>query len=383
MLRRRHATGPLAQPLLFRMSGCGLKFGRESKATESGETMKTAQVVASAVVLFALTGCSSVRTQQRPANRAEHAKSDLGTIGVVAARVSPLTEFKTEPIDPARKVEGASGGEIAKGAAVGAVVGGGMGAVIGCLVGLMCGPLFAPACCAAFGLMGMGGGAISGAILGGVATRFPGTSEEDPGETAEPQSADAIGVPLVSAVGRPAASVSEKLAEAGGLESYINEVSSGVKLQEGLRDNVVKTGQARTRRSFVGVDDLGPAVPHEEVSYTALGSYGIDTVIEVAVEAIGWSRGESRTPVARPALFMTAWVRLVRVADDQVVDKTMFRFEGVSRSADEWTQPTLEREIDYAFKWLAERIVAHAVAQTAFASIGSTPTDASRPPPED
>lgn len=223
----------------------------------------------------------------------------------------------------------------------------------------------------------------AGAILGGVATRFPGTSEEDPGETAETQPADTVVVPLVSAVGEPAASASEKLAEAGSLESYINEVSSGVKLQEGLRDNVVKIGQARTRRSFVGVDDLGPAVPHEEVSYTALGSYGIDTVIEVAVEAIGWSRGESRTPAARPALFMTARVRLVRVADDQVVDKTMFRFEGVSRSANEWTQPTLEREIDYAFKWLAERIVAHAVAQTAFASIGSTPTDVSQPPPED
>src|SRR2546422_1001415 len=84
-------------------------------------------------------------------------------------------------------------------------------------------------------------------------------------------------------------------------------------VQQTLRDHVLRAVRERTDLTFVTLDDGGPTVPGESLSYQGLQSEGIDTVLEVSVARIGLAGKGGITPPV--ALTMTARARMIRASD--------------------------------------------------------------------
>ena len=84
-------------------------------------------------------------------------------------------------------------------------------------------------------------------------------------------------------------------------------------VQQTLRDHVLRAVRERTDLTFVTLDDGGPTVPGESLSYQGLQSEGIDTVLEVSVARIGLAGKGGITPPV--ALTMTARARMIRTSD--------------------------------------------------------------------
>ncbi len=293
-------------------------------------------------------------------------QAQLGTIGIVSARITPAAKFNVGHIDATTRRGGATTDEVITGSAAGVLIGGGTGAVVGCLVGLACGPLFAPVCCAVFGLWGLGGGAATGAIAGGTITYLTANGEESPAGTTDASPTEVIKAHqkgtaeglTAETTKQPAIVRSQKISTGEEIETNIKKVLSTLMLQEGVRDNVLRIGQAQTGHSFVLLNNLGPTILGEEISYQPLKSDGIDTILELTVETVGWT-GKDFDAISPPvSLFMTARTRLIRVSDDRVLSSHIDRYKGIERSLSDWDDQVFREEIDYASQWLGERIVA-------------------------
>ena len=122
---------------------------------------------------------------------------------------------------------------------------------------------------------------------------------------------------------------------------------------------------------LAAVDATGPANPAAHPRYAQLQTLGIDSVIEVAITEIGFEscgpefvrRISSACPEdsERPMidLFLSASVRLVRVADDAELFARRFRYKSALREIPRWVADDgklLAEEFDYAYRELAERV---------------------------
>ncbi len=239
----------------------------------------------------------------------EDIRTRLGTIGVVSARFAPKVELYL----PAKGAGGAAG----RGAALGAgrsVAGGATG---GC------------------GLGPRGFGCALGLALG---------------------LALAIPAALVGSVyGAIAAEPAEKVED---VEATIRQVLAELKMQEALRDRVLHEARNQTRNTYVLLTEEGPTAPEEEITYRAVGSKGVNTILETSVQSVGFAgEGAINPPIA---FFMTVRVRLIQVDDGTVHYDRAFPYTTSARTYTEWAVndgQAFGEALDRGYQSLTEQIV--------------------------
>ena len=242
----------------------------------------------------------------------EEGRAQFGTIGVVSARFTPAIVSDT----PIRGRD--------KGAAVGGVLGGTAGAAVGLPMAAACVALAAlgpvGASCLAALLVPIAIGALTGGAVGAVLAVPAGIVEE--------------------------------------LETNIDKTLEALKMQEAVRDYVLKTAQKQTSRSFVLVDDRGPSSPDEKVSYRTLRGKKIDTVLEISVRGIGIQSGGGTEPSF--SLMMSMAARVIRTADDSELFVREIGYKGAPGRLTDWAADNatpFRRELERAYQTLAARIV--------------------------
>lgn len=214
-------------------------------------------------------------------------------IGVVTVGFSPQTDFKALLNNHQSAV--VTGGAV--GAAGGAAVGGavGMVAVLSSL-GACLNP-FAAATCPSVGAFVAGGAAV-----GGVAGAAAGQAAED--KTKE------MGA----------------TANVKDVAGSIGEALQSLQMSKSVQERIVKYGAAMTTRSFVSIPLSGLTEPNELRDYSKLRSSGVDTILEVSVmRASVGSDGDLFKPISG-RLAVTARARLIRVADNQLMNEADYRF---------------------------------------------------------
>lgn len=140
-------------------------------------------------------------------------------------------------------------------------------------------------------------------------------------------------------------------------EHTLRKTVAGLEIQESLRDRVFQVAREQTRHSFVLVEDRGPTVPGNGVSYSPLTVEGIHTVLEVSVEKFGLPGGGINPPLP---LTMSARARLVKAANGTELYAATWVYQSGMRKFVEWAndnaQP-LRDELERAYQALAEQIV--------------------------
>jgi len=250
------------------------------------------------IFLLGQVGCAS-RPYMLPPPPSEQVRAQFGTVGVVVARFVPPTALQ----EPAR----------------GAIAGAGRGIAIG---------------------MAAGVAGASGTYLGSGILLLP--------------IIGLVGGIVGAATAPPAAAVEE--AEAT-LRKAMTDVREG-KVQEALRDRLVAVAQGHMRRRVVPLPAQEPSASDAPVSYRALTSEEIDTVLEVAVHQLGLAGAWGPDPPL--AVVLTVRTRLVRVVDGTDLYTNTLNYQSAPRKFTEWAannaQP-FRNELDQAYAILAEKIV--------------------------
>lgn len=149
----------------------------------------------------------------------------------------------------------------------------------------------------------------------------------------------------------PAATVDEA-------EAALKTALVTLKVQEAMRDRVLRLARNQTRRRFILLSEQGPTALDEKVSYQSLASAGVDSALEVSVVSFGLEGRWSINPEV--ALFMTLRTRLVRVGDGTLIYEATFEHKGEARTFAEWAannaQPFRDA-LEAAYQSLAQRVV--------------------------
>jgi len=255
----------------------------------------------SLVFLIGQWGCATPRYTLLPLP-SEEVRADIGTVGVVSARFSPEAHEAHLEAPTGGKWSGAG-----KGAAAGF-----FGSV---LAGLSSGhPLSFALGIALAPVVGLGG-AIYGAI---------------------------------------AAESAEKVQEA---EATLNKAVADLKIQEAMRDRVLQVARNETLQSFVPLEDRGPTIPNEEVSYSSLTSEGVDTILEISVTKFELPGGGINPPLP---LIISVCGRLLKSADGTELYGRPWVYRSGTRKFAEWAANNAEPlrdEVDRGLQALAEQIV--------------------------
>lgn len=238
----------------------------------------------------------------------EDIRAQLGTIGVVSPRFAPEVTLDM----PAKGAGGGAG----RGAAEGAAGAFGVPAEVGCS-----GVDWEP--CALGLALGLAL-AVPGAIVGGV---------------------------YGAIAAEPAESVEE-------VEARIRQVLAELKMQEALRDHVLQEARNQTRYTFILLTEEGPTEPGEEITYRAVRSEGVDMILEVSVQSVGF---KGKWAINPPIAFsMTAHVRLIEVGDGTVHWDRSSPYTTSARPYTEWTvndAQAFREALDSGYERLAEKIV--------------------------
>lgn len=268
---------------------------------------------------LALWGCGGL---PQSASLSPEVRARLGAIGVVSARFPPKGDFEAY---------GRGGGA---GAVRGAVEGIGPGAVGGLYAGLVCGP-WAPICW----IFTVPPGMLVGGFIGTVVGAHAAVSEE----------------------------------KAGQVDTALERTRAGLKIQEGMRDALVKIAREKASRRFLLLPGQGPAAPDKEADYRPLAGRGVDTILETSVQAIAMRdvillgrfteksdrSGEGRED-PRLRFLMTVRTRLVRVSDGGVLHVKAVEYKGSIRKFSDWVSKDAElmgKELESAYQVLAGQIV--------------------------
>jgi hypothetical protein len=150
----------------------------------------------------------------------------------------------------------------------------------------------------------------------------------------------------------------EPITGARDTETAIRNVLGKLKIQETLRDRVLREAKGQTQRPLVLVGDQGPARPNDTVSYRSPPDRNVDTVLELSVLTIGMEGEERANPSV--ALVMTARARLIRIKDNAVLYDEVFEHRSDERAYAEWVVDNalqFRREFERAYQSLAEKIV--------------------------
>ncbi len=240
-----------------------------------------------AIVLGVTFFVGQVGCAHRPSHLSEDIRAQLGTIGVVSPRFAPevtldmSAEWTGEGAgrEAARGAAGAAGETVAGVTYVSIIAGPGI--LLGFALGLA---LALPA-------------ALVGGIHGAIAAE-PAESVED-------------------------------------VEARIRQVLAESKMQLALRLHVLQEARNQTPYTFILLTEEGPTEPGEEITYRAMRSEGVDTILEVSVQSVGF---EGKWEINPPLAFaMTAHVRLIEVGDGTVHYDRAFPYNTGVRPYTEWT----------------------------------------------
>jgi len=243
----------------------------------------------SLILLLAL-GCAT----SPPPPLKQDVRASLGTIGLISIGPELMADV-SGPIG--------TGKEAGRGALKGGAIGGLSGAGAGALAGLATGPC-APVLVPVFAGIGAAGGLVIGAGTGAIVRGVRAV----PTETAE------------------------------SLGTVLRDGLASRDLPKDLRQRVLNRASMTPRQTVdLGALDPDPSAPHD---YTAFAENGVQSVLEITVTEIVFDGQGGRDPTF--ALQMKAQVRLIRVADNEVL---WTRDEMISRGADvhvsSWTDPEL------------------------------------------
>jgi hypothetical protein len=129
-------------------------------------------------------------------------------------------------------------------------------------------------------------------------------------------------------------------------------------LVDRLRADVISAGVG-SGIEFVGLPQLGPRQPGEELAYDEFGLAPLDVVLEIRVERLGLTGRWSINPPTRSYLELVA--RVYRVSDNLLVfDESMLCSSEVERPFTEWAQGDGVAFLDQAnacIPELAEKVV--------------------------
>ena len=263
--------------------------GGKDRLVRLSQLFATVTAGCSLILLLAL-GCAT----SPPPPLKQDVRASLGTIGVISIGPELMADV-SGPIG--------TGKEAGRGAVKGGAIGGLGGAGVGALAGLATGPC-APVLVPVFAGIGAAGGLVIGAGTGAIVRGVRAV----PTETAE--------------------SLGTALRDGLALRD----------LPKDLRQRVLNRASMTPRQTVdLGALDPDPSAPHD---YTAFAENGVQSVLEITVTEIVFDGQGGRDPTF--ALQMKAEVRLIRVADNEVL---WTRDEIISRGADvhvsSWTDPEL------------------------------------------
>lgn len=259
-----------------------------------------------AVVLVLQSGCVTIAVPPVPS---QAVRDSLGVVAIVPAQSPPDSNF----VISWRYKDGAT----AKQAAL--TAGAGMAAMAPFAVVPVAGPVVV----------------FSGAIVTAVMTAF------DAGRTSQ-------GIV-------PANTAAE-------IESAINKAVVGLDVQNALAGQLATIIKSDPRTRLATVNVAWPDKPDSHPDYAQLRADGIDTVIEVAINEIGFDGCIMHDWECRPPhilhLFMNAQLRLVRVADGAVLFARPLVYKSGNRELASWITDggrLLGEEFEQAYRELAER----------------------------
>lgn len=157
-------------------------------------------------------------------------------------------------------------------------------------------------------------------------------------------------------VGAVKAEPAKKVDEA---ENIINDAIAKLKIQETLRDHVIKEAQKKAKGRFTVLEGYGPTSLDQKVTYGHWEAKGIDTVLQISVVWFGLvGKWELNPPLN---LEMDVQVKVIQVKDDKELFSEIFHYSGGQRLFSEWCVDNarpLHDEFDRCYSDLADKIVA-------------------------
>jgi hypothetical protein len=156
-------------------------------------------------------------------------------------------------------------------------------------------------------------------------------------------------------VGAVKAEPAKKVDEA---ENIINAAITKLKIQETLRDHVLKEAQKETYKRFTLVEGHGPASIDQRVVYGHLADKGFDTILQISVMRFGLiGKWEVNPPLQ---LKMFVQVKVIQARDGKELYSDIFQYSGKSRKFFEWcvdNAQALQGEFELCYNTLAKKII--------------------------
>lgn len=150
---------------------------------------------------------------------------------------------------------------------------------------------------------------------------------------------------------------------AAAIESAISKAVAGLDVQDALAGQFTKLMAAEPRVRIAAANGAGPGVPEARPDYAQLRAAGIDTVIETAIDEIGFDGCITHNWECPPpqvlVLYMRARARLVRVADGAVLFERPLEYRSGNHDLAYWLADggrQLGEEFEQAYRALAESV---------------------------
>jgi hypothetical protein len=146
--------------------------------------------------------------------------------------------------------------------------------------------------------------------------------------------------------------------EGAKIEGVINQALRELEIQKAIRDRLISTGMNHTPYHFFSLDGWEPSAPgiHPEVS--SLQDQGIDLLLEVGVEMVGFNVGKGKAPLI--SFFMISRIRAIQTSDRKEIFTDTFYYESPRRGLPEWTENgarRLEEAFDRGYGEMAETAI--------------------------
>lgn len=123
-------------------------------------------------------------------------------------------------------------------------------------------------------------------------------------------------------------------------EVVLNQALDNLKIQETLREAILKESEKRTRNSWIILSEEGPKTRDEKPDYLLLEKEGVNTILEARVESLGLveppfsEAGLASDPPL--AMFMTVQVRVIGTSNGEVLYEKPFQYKTGYRTYLEW-----------------------------------------------
>ncbi|KPK14193.1 MAG: hypothetical protein AMJ67_16435 [Betaproteobacteria bacterium SG8_41] len=147
----------------------------------------------------------------------------------------------------------------------------------------------------------------------------------------------------------------------------LNQAVSGalvdLNIQETMAQQVVVAAKERPIYRLSYVTGIGPGTKDERPDYSELTRQGYDSILELTVTKVLFSR---KTQSKRVALDMHLRARAIQTAPMKVLAKRDFEYKTRPRPFSDWTAAEgllLRQDFEQSYNWLANEVVATMFSQ--------------------